>query len=199
MTIDDVIHEIAAEAGHDSRHAIFSPESALDPHRRPVNQEPVSVHFVEPGHRSTLQVCAVARSKNEDSARLADVATDLQIANPQANVVVDRDKASALGVTPQEVEDALYSAYGQRLVSPIYTSNNEYWVVSPGPESLPERSRHAFGALHPLFLRPTRSAQRRLKIYHGRRAPHRQPHRPASFGYALVQFGARSRARPGRE
>ena len=61
---------------------------------------------------------------------LTDVNSDLQIANPQANVVVDRDKASALGVTPQEVEDALYSAYGQRQVSPIYTSNNEYWVSS---------------------------------------------------------------------
>jgi hydrophobic/amphiphilic exporter-1 (mainly G- bacteria), HAE1 family len=60
---------------------------------------------------------------------LEDVTSDLQIANPQANVVVDRDKASALGVTPQEVEDALYSAYGQRLASPIYTPNSEYWVV----------------------------------------------------------------------
>jgi HAE1 family hydrophobic/amphiphilic exporter-1 len=60
---------------------------------------------------------------------LTAVTSDLQIQNPQANVVVDRDKASALGVTPQQVEDALYSAYGQRLVSPIYTSNNEYWVV----------------------------------------------------------------------
>ena len=60
---------------------------------------------------------------------LDDVTSDLQVKNPQANVVVDRDKASALGVTPQQVEDALYSAYGQRLVSPIYTSDNEYWVV----------------------------------------------------------------------
>src|SRR5579862_3672282 len=60
---------------------------------------------------------------------LVGVTSDLQIKNPQANVVVDRDKASALGVTTQQVEDALYSAYGQRLVSPIYTSNNEYWVV----------------------------------------------------------------------
>ncbi|MGI0134295.1 MAG: efflux RND transporter permease subunit, partial [Candidatus Micrarchaeaceae archaeon] len=57
------------------------------------------------------------------------VTSDLQIKNPQANVVVDRDKASALGVTPAQVESALYSAYGQRLVSPIYTANNEYWVV----------------------------------------------------------------------
>jgi hydrophobic/amphiphilic exporter-1 (mainly G- bacteria), HAE1 family len=60
---------------------------------------------------------------------LTDVTSDLQIKNPQANVVVDRDKASALGVTPEQVENALYSAYGQRLVSPIYTANNEYWVV----------------------------------------------------------------------
>ena len=59
----------------------------------------------------------------------ADVTSDLQIKNPQANVVVDRDKASAFGVTPEQVEDALYSAYGQRLVSPIYTSSDEYWVV----------------------------------------------------------------------
>ena len=67
--------------------------------------------------------------KMKDLPGLTGVTSDLQIKNPQANVVVDRDKASALGVTPQQVEDALYSAYGQRLVSPIYTSNNEYWVV----------------------------------------------------------------------
>lgn len=60
---------------------------------------------------------------------LDNVTTDMQIENPQAKVEVDREKASALGVTPQQVEDALYSAYGQRLVSPIYTSNDEYWVV----------------------------------------------------------------------
>ncbi len=67
--------------------------------------------------------------KMRASDTLADVTSDLQIENPQANVVVDRDKASALGVTAQAVENALYSAYGQRLVSPIYTSNDEYWVV----------------------------------------------------------------------
>src|SRR6185437_4392007 len=67
--------------------------------------------------------------KLKDLPDLVGVTSDLQAKNPQANVVVDRDKASALGVTPQQVEGALYSAYGQRLVSPIYTSNNEYWVV----------------------------------------------------------------------
>jgi hydrophobic/amphiphilic exporter-1 (mainly G- bacteria), HAE1 family len=60
---------------------------------------------------------------------LQDVTTDLQIKNPQANVVIDRDKASALGVTPQQIEDALYTAYGQRQISTIYAPNNEYWVI----------------------------------------------------------------------
>jgi len=60
---------------------------------------------------------------------LQDVATDLQIKNPEVNVVVDRDKASALGVTAAQVEDALYSAYGTRQVSTIYAPNNEYRVI----------------------------------------------------------------------
>jgi HAE1 family hydrophobic/amphiphilic exporter-1 len=60
---------------------------------------------------------------------LLDVNTDLQIANPQVNVEIDRDKASALGVTPFQIEDALSSAYGDRQVSTIYTPNNEYWVI----------------------------------------------------------------------
>ena len=60
---------------------------------------------------------------------LQDVTSDLQIKNPQLTVQVDRDKAYALGVTPGQVTDALYSAYGTRQVSTIYTPNNEYYVI----------------------------------------------------------------------
>jgi HAE1 family hydrophobic/amphiphilic exporter-1 len=66
---------------------------------------------------------------------LQDVTSDLQIANPQVNVEIDRDKAATLGVTAQQVEDALYSAYGMRQVSTIYAPNNEYRVIL---ELLPE-------------------------------------------------------------
>ena len=55
--------------------------------------------------------------------------SDLQIKNPQVNVNIDRDKASALGVTASQVEDALYTAYGQRQISTIYAPNDEYWVL----------------------------------------------------------------------
>ncbi len=62
-------------------------------------------------------------------AQLQDVTSDLQIKNPQVNVEINRDKASALGITAQQVEDALYYAYGSRQVSTIYAPNNQYQVI----------------------------------------------------------------------
>jgi HAE1 family hydrophobic/amphiphilic exporter-1 len=58
-----------------------------------------------------------------------DVTSDLQITNPQVLVQIDRDKAAALGVTPEQIENALYNAYGSRQVSTIYTPTNEYDVI----------------------------------------------------------------------
>ncbi|MCX6618542.1 MAG: efflux RND transporter permease subunit, partial [Acidobacteria bacterium] len=60
---------------------------------------------------------------------LQDVTSDLQIKNPEVNVEVKRDMASTLGVTEQQVEDALYTAYGSRQVSTIYAPNNQYRVI----------------------------------------------------------------------
>ena len=129
MTIDDVIHGL-------------QPKLDKVPGMRVFLQNPPSIRiggqFTKSLYQFTLSSPAtdqlykyaqLLEIKMKTLPSLADVTSDLQIKNPQANVVVDRDKASALGVTPQQVEDALYSAYGQRLVSPIYTSNNEYWVV----------------------------------------------------------------------
>ena len=64
-----------------------------------------------------------------DKAAFQDVTTDLQIASPQVNVEIDRDKAAALGVTPQQIENALYDAFGERQSSTIYADVAEYWVV----------------------------------------------------------------------
>ena len=66
---------------------------------------------------------------------LTDVSTDLQIKNPQASLSIDRDHAARLGVTAEQIEQALYNAYGSRQVSTIYTPNNQYWVIM---ELLPE-------------------------------------------------------------
>jgi HAE1 family hydrophobic/amphiphilic exporter-1 len=58
-----------------------------------------------------------------------DVTSDLLIASPQVNVEIDRDKAAALGVTPMQIENALYDAFGERQSSTIYGDVAEYWVV----------------------------------------------------------------------
>jgi HAE1 family hydrophobic/amphiphilic exporter-1 len=60
---------------------------------------------------------------------LTDVTTDLQIRNPQVEVQIDRDQAAALGVSAQQIEDALYDAYGSRWISTIYAPNNAYRVI----------------------------------------------------------------------
>jgi HAE1 family hydrophobic/amphiphilic exporter-1 len=60
---------------------------------------------------------------------LIDVTSDLQIKNPQVEVQIERDKASSYGVTAQEIETALYDAYGTRQISYIYAPNNTYQVI----------------------------------------------------------------------
>jgi HAE1 family hydrophobic/amphiphilic exporter-1 len=78
-----------------------------------------------------------------------DVSSDLQIASPQVMANIDRDRALSLGVTPEQIQDALYSAYGTRQVSTIYTPANEYSVlmqVAPQYQRSPE-------ALSKLYIR----------------------------------------------
>jgi HAE1 family hydrophobic/amphiphilic exporter-1 len=80
---------------------------------------------------------------------VVDVNSDLQISSPQARVVIDRDRSATLGLTPEQIEDALYSAYGSRQVSTIYTPSNQYYVIM---EVAPEFQRDPDN-LSSLYLR----------------------------------------------
>ena len=60
---------------------------------------------------------------------LRDVTTDLERGALQTKLVIDRDGAARLGVTPHDIDQVLYDAFGQRLVSPIYAANYTYHVV----------------------------------------------------------------------
>ncbi len=81
--------------------------------------------------------------------QLTDVNSDLQITSPQLRVDIQRDRAASLGITPQQIEDALYSAFGTRQVSTIYTPTNQYYVIM---EVAPEFQRDA-SALSLIYLR----------------------------------------------
>ena len=83
---------------------------------------------------------------------LTDVTSDLLIENPQVTVDIDREQAGQLGVSASEIENTLYDAFGQRQVSTIYTSTNEYWVVM---ELLPQYQQDV-DALGKLWVRSTR-------------------------------------------
>ncbi len=61
--------------------------------------------------------------------QLRDVATDQQNDGLEAMLVIDRDTASRLGIDPQDIDNTLYDAFGQRLVSTIFTQLNQYHVV----------------------------------------------------------------------
>ena len=60
---------------------------------------------------------------------LRDVASDQQNGGLEASLVIDRDTASRLGISPQMIDDTLYDAFGQRQVSTIFTQLNQYHVV----------------------------------------------------------------------
>ncbi|HZP22510.1 MAG TPA: multidrug efflux RND transporter permease subunit [Terriglobales bacterium] len=61
--------------------------------------------------------------------QLRDVNSDQQIHGLEANLVIDRETAARLGVTPAQIDDALYDAFGQRQISTIYEKLNQYHVV----------------------------------------------------------------------
>ncbi|MEP6495101.1 MAG: efflux RND transporter permease subunit [bacterium] len=83
---------------------------------------------------------------------LIDVTSDLLIENPQVTVDIDREQSGQLGVSASEIENTLYDAFGQRQVSTIYTSTNEYWVVM---ELLPQFQSDV-DALGKLWVRSSR-------------------------------------------
>jgi len=92
------------------------------------------------------------------STPLADVVSDLQDRGLQAYVEIDRNTASRLGVTPASIDNALYNAFGQRMISTIFTQSNQYRVV------LEVQSDYQKGpaALNDIFVTSTDGQQVRL-------------------------------------
>ncbi|MCX7934398.1 MAG: efflux RND transporter permease subunit, partial [Planctomycetota bacterium] len=84
---------------------------------------------------------------------ITDLDSDLRIRNPEIRVRIDRDKASALGLTAEQIERTLYNAYGSRQIASIYAATNTYPVLL---ELLPEYQRD-MSALNLLYLRSSRN------------------------------------------
>jgi hydrophobic/amphiphilic exporter-1 (mainly G- bacteria), HAE1 family len=106
------------------------------------NQPPINLGAGQGGQRALYQFtlqdtdtaelykwAPVMEEKMRGLSTLEDVSTDLLLRNPQVVVDMDRNKVAALGLTANQVENALYNAYGTRQVSQIYAPNNQYQVI----------------------------------------------------------------------
>ena len=123
---------------------------------------------------------------------IEDVNSDLQIKNPQISVELDREQIAALGLTVDQVESALTSAYGSQQVSQIFAPNDEYQVimqVAPRFQQDPAalsllyvQTPDVNAKLVPLSAVVTTSQTRRPTVG--------EPYRAASVGHDVVQFEA---------
>ena len=84
----------------------------------------------------------------------ADVTSDMDLSSPSINLEIDRDRAAALGITPQQIETALGASFGGVQVSTIYGASNQYWVML---ELLPQYQGNAQD-LNTLYLTPNTTA-----------------------------------------
>jgi HAE1 family hydrophobic/amphiphilic exporter-1 len=127
------------------------------------NPPPVRIgsRFAKSQYQFTLQGSDIAslyenagrlEQRLRDLPALENVTSDLQIKNPELRVQIGRDRAASLGVTPQQIEQALYNAYGSRQVSTILTPDNQYQVIL---ELLPQFQRDA-SAIRLLAVRSNR-------------------------------------------
>ena len=104
------------------------------------NLPPIQIggHLTKAQYQVTLQgadtgelykFAPIFETKMHSLEGLHDITSDLEIKNPQVTVEIDRNKAAAMGVTAEAIENTLYYAYGSREISTIYTRNNTYRVI----------------------------------------------------------------------
>ncbi|MBD2682072.1 MULTISPECIES: efflux RND transporter permease subunit [Nostoc] len=82
-----------------------------------------------PNIQELYQYAPLLENQLRNLSELQDVNSDLQVKNPQVKVDINRDQASALGLTANQIETALSNAYGTRQVSTIYASDSQYQVI----------------------------------------------------------------------
>jgi len=100
------------------------------PHdRRYRQQDPIPIRAARRQSRGACRMDAEARGQAPRAAAARRRASDLAAQGLVAFVDIDRDTAGRFGITPATIDNALYDAFGQRIVSTIYTNTNQYRVI----------------------------------------------------------------------
>ena len=152
-----------------------------------VTKSPYQFSLYAPDKKELYAFAAKLEKEVAQVPGLIDVTSDLQISSPQVNVQIDRDRAAAVHVSAQQIENALYDAYGPRWVSTIYAAVNEYKVLL---ELKPEYQKDP-KALSLLYFKSTRRPAGATRLggspQPGNRASDDQPLRTASSRHHLLQ------------
>ena len=123
--------------------------------------------------------------------QLRDVASDQQNGGLQATLVIDRDTASRLGITPQMIDDTLYDAFGQRQISIMFTQLNQYRVVLEVKPEFQQNPGRAEEHLHPFARRAAKCRSSAFTHFENRDgAAGGEPPGTVPGGDAVVQPGA---------
>ena len=128
-----------------------------------VTKSPYQLTLQGPDRNELYANADALQKKMAALPQLLDVTSDLQTKNPQLSVDIDRDKASSLGISAQQIEDALNDAYGTKQISTIYATSNEYQVIMEvKPEYQQDPSALGRLYIHSTAPAPTTSAQTAL-------------------------------------
>jgi HAE1 family hydrophobic/amphiphilic exporter-1 len=114
-----------------------------------ISKSPYQLTLQSPDTEELYSSSQKLEAKLRELPMLQAVTSDLQVKNPEVKVEIDRDRASALGITAAQVEGALQTAYSDQQVSTIYAPNNQYRVIM---QLEPEFQRDP-SALSLLYLR----------------------------------------------
>jgi len=133
-------------------------------------------------------------SKLKQLPQLTDIASDLQQEGLTVDVTIDRPTASRFGITPATVDNALYDAFGQRIVSTIFTQSNQYRVILEADPSL----QKTVSSLSSIYLPSSTSTASEVPLsaiatFTERRAPLTINHL-AQFPAATISFNLASSA-----
>src|SRR2546425_3158460 len=153
-TVDTVIEQLRPNLAAVSGMRIYLQNPPLVQVGGQVTKSPYQLTLQGPDRDELYRAAQDLQNKIAVLPELLDVTSDIQIKNPQLNVEIDRDKASSVGITVQQIEDALNDAYGTRQISTIYATTNEYEVIM---EVKPEYQRDP-SALGRLYIHSTATA-----------------------------------------
>jgi HAE1 family hydrophobic/amphiphilic exporter-1 len=94
-----------------------------------LSKSPYQLTLQSPDIEELYDSAQKLEAKLRESPILQAVTSDLQIKNPEVKVEIDRDRASSMGISAEQVEGALQTAYSDQQVSTIYAPNNQYRVI----------------------------------------------------------------------